>query len=513
MNSSDQQKELIIIGANPSGLTLAAQLLRYGLQPVIIDFKSSSAKISQSVSLHSGSLEIFNQLGLLDELLEGGILCNALNVQTDRESVKHKNYADYANRSEFPFILNIAQKKIEEVLIKFLAKKACPIYWNTKILSFQQNDKLIELEIQKSDQILRRTHQWMVIADGAQANMKEQFSYHTWKIERPLYQLDVQTSEHHNREMHLVLSKSGFVLGSPIDSQGRYDFIGSFPNRSSVSTKEKKLNEVLNQGLGFSVPIEAFNWVRTFEFRANIAAEYFKQRMILVGDASFTQSGFYGNAINNGIQGAHNISWKLANVCLGKQAESILYTYEEERKAVDSSHFKRNYWLSKILIGSPLLPSAIRKKIIQSLLKADSLFSFSPNYRKSSLSVHHSLGGKLRAGDRVPHLIIYDEKKKEETDLHKWCNRHSFVLLLLGNLSSHTLFIMAQWMKQKYTNHMHLFYLPYSPKNDLVFQAFEIPPDSNKMVLIRPDLHIGYMHDTISANLIDTYMIEVLKWN
>jgi len=513
MNLGDQQNELVIIGANPSGLILATQLLRYGLQPVIIDSKSSSSKVSPSISLHSGSLEIFNQLGILEEILEQGLLCRGLNIQLEKEIIKHKTYADFALHSEFPFVFNISQKKIEEVLIKYLARKACPIYWDAKVLSFRQDDKMVEVEIQKDNKLNKRTFKWIVVADGSQVELKEQFSYNQWTIKRPLYQLDLQTSEQHNRNMHLVVSKDVFVLGSPIDSHGRYDFIGSFPSGDVVINQSHKLKEVLDQSLGFSIPVESFNWIRTFDLYAIRASEYLKQRIILVGEASFSQSGFCGNSINNGIQGAHNLGWKLANVCLGIQAETILHSYEEERKAIDNRHFRRNYWLSRVLISSAILPLVIRKRIINKVLKCDSLFTFNSNYRKNSLTLHHSLEGTIKAGDHVPYLKIYDEKKKEETDLHTWCKKPGFVLLLLGNLSSHSLFIMAQWMKQKYTSYMHLFYLPYSSKNNSVFEAFDVQPGHNKMILVRPDMHIAYMHDVVSANLIDTYMTEVMKWN
>jgi len=109
MNYGDQQSELIIVGANPSGLILAAQLLSNGLQPIIIDSKSSSPKISPSISLQPRTLEIFNQLGIFEELLEQSVLCKGLNIQMEKEAIEYMNYADLNLHTEFPFVLNISQ--------------------------------------------------------------------------------------------------------------------------------------------------------------------------------------------------------------------------------------------------------------------------------------------------------------------------------------------------------------------------------------------------------------------
>src|SRR5690606_5145635 len=124
----------------------------------------------------------------------------------------------------------------------------------------------------------------------------------------------------------------------------------------------------------------------------------------------------------------------------------------------------------------------------------------SVSYRDRPLSVHHPLGRKIRAGDRLPCLQVFDEKTKTHTNLHRWCDKPGFVLLLLGTLPANSLFVMGQWVRQTFPRTVHLYYLPYSPANDAVFRAFELEPGNTKMLLIRPDMYIGYMNDIIGAN-------------
>jgi len=41
----------------------------------------------------------------------------------------------------------------------------------------------------------------------------------------------------------------------------------------------------------------------------------------------------------------------------------------------------------------------------------------------------------VKAGDRLPYLKVFDEKKQEETDLHEWCTKPGFTLIVLGKLA------------------------------------------------------------------------------
>lgn len=504
-----QEVELVIIGANSSGLLLAAQLLNWGLQPIIIDSKTSSSKISPIVSLNTRSLEVFSQLGLIEEILDLGLKCKGLTVQMRKEIIGYLSFSDF--NQEFPFALNIAQQEVEDVLIKYLAMRACPIYWNTELVALKQDSQQAIVEMVRDGKANSLSCKWVVVADESQFQQTDRINYNHWSIERSFYQLDLQTEEEHNRVIHLFLVKMGFALANPVDNQGRYEFVGTFPKKGITSGKYSVIKELLDQALGFQILVKSCNWIRVMKLEGKLASQYLKQRTIVLGNAAFAQPAFLGDEVNNGIQAAHNLGWKLANVCLGKQDELILQSYEEERKAIDQRSYKRNYLLLRLLFGLNILHPKVRGFVLKRLLKSRFLKS-SSDYRFGKLSVHHALGGKIKAGDAIPYLPVYDEKRKEETDLHTWCKKPGFVLLLIGNVSSQALFIMGQWTKHQYANHMNVFYLPYSSKNDLVFEAFDIHPGRNKMVLIRPDMHIGYMHDMVSVSLIETYMSEVMGW-
>jgi hypothetical protein len=132
------------------------------------------------------------------------------------------------------------------------------------------------------------------------------------------------------------------------------------------------------------------------------------------------------------------------------------------------------------------------------------------NYRDSNINLHLSKGTKVKAGDRLPYLRVYDEKQLVETDLHEWCSKPGFTLLILGKFDELFLFSMAKWITKKYPGMLNFYYLPPSGKNLDVFEAFECNPHQQKALIIRPDMYIGYMNDAVDMGMMDNYLQNVV---
>jgi hypothetical protein len=128
------------------------------------------------------------------------------------------------------------------------------------------------------------------------------------------------------------------------------------------------------------------------------------------------------------------------------------------------------------------------------------------SYRESKLSLHLSNTKTIKAGDHLPYFKVFDEKKQEETDLHAWCFKPGFTLIILGKLIEEELFKIAKWLTQNYTGYINFYYLPPSAKNQHVFDAFEVGKDQHKSLLVRPDMYIGFMNDAIDLNRMDNYL-------
>jgi len=81
----------------------------------------------------------------------------------------------------------------------------------------------------------------------------------------------------------------------------------------------------------------------------------------------------------------------------------------------------------------------------------------------------------------------------------------------MGKVIEEELFKIAKWLTQNHTGYINFFYLPPSEKNQEVFDAFEVGKGQHKSILVRPDMHIGFMNDAIDLNRMDGYLLESLK--
>ena len=72
MTITESHTQVLIVGAGPSGLMMAAQLLRNGIQPVIIDSKQGPTTESKALAVQARSLEIYRQMGIIDPVIANG---------------------------------------------------------------------------------------------------------------------------------------------------------------------------------------------------------------------------------------------------------------------------------------------------------------------------------------------------------------------------------------------------------------------------------------------------------
>jgi hypothetical protein len=55
-----------------------------------------------------------------------------------------------------------------------------------------------------------------------------------------------------------------------------------------------------------------------------------------------------------------------------------------------------------------------------------------------------------------------------------------------------------------------LFYLPYSEKNESVFESLKISSTEKRTLIVRPDKYISLVNDTVDTDIIDNYLRNVL---
>ena len=503
---------------------MAAQLLRQGIRPIIVDARRGAPKNDGTVLLQARAMEVFRQLGLADRLLAKGHPLYTVQVtgQGGLTAV-----LDFSRREEpdtaFPFILGLKQEEVGRVLLDRLTESVCPVEWNTRLVSLKHDDSGAIAIIKREEKPEKWKCSWVINTDGGDSGLQQQMGI-PFDGDQHLvdcFAMDVLMDQGKGRVINLVSRGNMSLTVIPSGISGQVRVTGHLSDtkkgkRNGPSDIQKDMLGVLGVDISDTPLFE----IKTFSYSKAVAEQMRRQRCLLVGSAAYRLSPLLNREVNEGFYDAANLAWKLAGVVNGRMKPAILDTYQQERLPIvkagaglfdpdwKNSHWQR--WRQRMSYTKQL------KRIIKDPVWRDRqlalLSGTDVSYRFSSLSLHHTLGSGIRAGDRLPYLPVFDEKLKTQTDLHRWCEKPGFILLVLGTVSHHHLNIIGQWMRQKYPREMHLYYLPYSVRNEMIFSAFEIKRTGTKMVLIRPDMHIAYMNDTLNVTLIDTYMEEILGW-
>jgi len=325
-------------------------------------------------------------------------------------------------------------------------------------------------------------------------------------------------------QIQIYLNKKGFAGFFPMPEQNTYRMIGNispaFEQREDLVMEDilPPLYEVTKRRLS----VEHTNWFTTYKLHHRMAEKFRDGRCFLVGDAAHIHSPAGGQGMNTGLQDAYNLAWKLAGVINGHIQPTILDSYAQERMPVAKRLLNSTDKAFKIALSTKWTAQFFKKHILFRILrtawnskKISALFykqvsQIGISYRDSNINLHLGKSTKVKAGDRMPYLKVYDEKKEIETDLHEWCSKPGFTLIVFGKFDEMFLFAIAKWITNKYPGILNFFYLPPSGKNVAVFEAFEADPHRQMALVVRPDMHIGYMNNVVDLGMLDNYLQNVV---
>ncbi|HEX3384853.1 MAG TPA: FAD-dependent monooxygenase [Mucilaginibacter sp.] len=529
MQITENQAKVLIVGAGPSGLMMAAQLLRYGIQPLIIDNKQGPTNHSNALAVQARSLEIYRQMGIVDKAVKDGKPTEGL---TFYQGGKPKASFELMNigkgQTPYPYVLLYQQYKNERLLLDYLTQHTCPVYWGTTLVKLRQQPGYAEAVLQNAEGEYTLKCDWVAGADGAHSTVRKQlnipFSGDTYPSFFYLADIEVNANILSGTHIQLFMDDRNLAGFFPMPEKDCYRVIGIVPKEFGAR-EDLVLEDILpymTSLMHSDIKIVKDNWFTTYKLHHRMAESFRKQNCFLIGDAAHIHSPVGGQGMNTGLQDAYNLAWKLAGVINGQINPDILNSYAIERMPVARRLLDTTDRIFKVVASGNWLIRIIKRWIWFNMIslvwksQRSKAFFFKVisqtgiSYRESKINLHLSNGDKIKAGDRIPYLEIYDERKKEETDLHAWCGKPGFTLIIMGRFDEMFLFNIAKWITNRFQGMLNFYYLPPSGKNLTVFEAFETDSHREKAIIVRPDMHIGYMNDMVSIAMLDNYLVNVV---
>jgi 2-polyprenyl-6-methoxyphenol hydroxylase-like FAD-dependent oxidoreductase len=483
---------VVIIGAGPTGLSLAAQLLRYNVDFIIIEKNDKTTLLSKAVVVQARTLEIFDELGIAEEAMKRGRVTTALNLFYKGKRRTHVDLAGLGEGiSKYSFALSLEQSKTEELLAEYVLAYGKAIEWSSHFSHCEQSDdKVIVHYSDAAGKPQSIEAQYAVGCDGASSVVRHQLGlqFEGDTIPKLFYVADVTLSSSviHGNELCMFLIKKGFILFFPMQGDGHYRIIGVLPDVKDPDAKIEFSDikeDILNQ-VNVPLSITELRWFSSYRVHTRMADKFMKGRCFIAGDAGHIHTPAGGQGMNTGIQDAYNLAWKLGSVINNNTNKKLLETYDTERRANAKHLLKSTDRIFDIMAGITVIGNFIRLRIFPFFagMITGSAFArkrFFPllsqtsiAYPDSPLSIRSAVG-KVKAGDRMPYFVLADGSNS-----YDYIKKPEFKVLCFGNITTSGLSPRIQMI------HFHEVPKSFGHANDFY-------------IVLRPDNHIAYIGNDI----------------
>jgi len=351
-------KEIVIIGAGPTGLALGAELQRLGIAPLILDRQAAGENTSRACVVHARTLEVLESIGATEELLKEGVIVPLFRI---RDKNKILATIDFRNlETSYPFTLMCPQDRVEAVLLQRLESLGGCVQRSSRVIDIYPQPDKITVQWQNGKGPAAANAQWLIGCDGSHSVVREQTAipFEGGAYDESFVLADVEMDWPLNRgEVTLFYSPKGLVVVAPLP-QNHLRIVATIsdaPPQPSSDYMESILKE--RGPSNGSIVIHRIVWSSRFHLQHRVAKTLRHGHILLAGDAAHVHSPAGGQGMNTGIQDAISLANALSQT-MQSGDEAILDQWQKDRLRVAHSIVSLADRMTKIAtISSPAMQS------------------------------------------------------------------------------------------------------------------------------------------------------------
>ena len=316
--------DVVVVGAGPTGLVLAGELALAGVEVHVVERRSTSDVVGMRArGFHSRTVELFDQRGIADRFLAAGRVMPGISIANTLVDV-----SDLPTRH--PYTLAIPQSRIEQVLCEWVAELGVPIHRGLEVVGFAQDEEGVDLHLAEGAPMRAR---YLVGTDGGRSTIRRAagIDFPGWEATRSTLIAQVEVSQDVPRGPRI--DAIGIHGLSPL-ADGRTTLVLVTEREVGPAAEPTlaDLSAALVAVYGTDFGVHNPTSLSRFSDATRQAAAYRVGRVLLAGDAAHVHSPTGGQGVGLGVEDAVNLGWKLALVVAGAAPQTLLDTYEAERR-------------------------------------------------------------------------------------------------------------------------------------------------------------------------------------
>jgi 2-polyprenyl-6-methoxyphenol hydroxylase-like FAD-dependent oxidoreductase len=323
--------DVLVIGAGPSGLTLAASLIKRGIATTIVDRQAAGANTSRAAVVNARTLEVLEGIDVATRLVKEGIQAPRFSIRDRARTLIPIDFSELP--TDYPYALMVPQSTTEKLLLDRLVELGGSVIRPKTLASITTDDNSVTAALDDGDVIRAR---YAVGADGVHSTVREQagIGFQGGVYVESFALADVRlTGEAPVDEVILFWAKAGLTVVAPLPG-GIFRIVAPVvdpPDQPSAQFVQQILDS-RGPGAGRMVVTDVI-WGSRFRIHHRVADTFRAGRILLSGDAAHVHSPAGGQGMNLSIQDAVALSDTLAAV-LGGRPDTLLDVYSAARRPI-----------------------------------------------------------------------------------------------------------------------------------------------------------------------------------
>jgi 2-polyprenyl-6-methoxyphenol hydroxylase-like FAD-dependent oxidoreductase len=509
--------DVLVVGAGPTGLALAAQLAAGGVRARLIDRGLDRVHESRALGVQPRTLEVLAGLGVTDELIACGNPAVQLRIHLRGRVLKMPLFDLGLEDTAYPYLLFLSQAETERVLSGYLAAAGIPVERGVELAGLSHTaDAAVATLRHRDGRSEVMPARYVAGCDGAGSTVRRLagIPFEGGSYPRTFILADVDADGVEPGAAHVFVSDRGMLLFFPLARPATWRLLGMRPPADRTPPDAPvvldQVQALATTYTGGTVQLHDPVWMTNFRLHHRAAARYRAGRAFLAGDAAHIHSPAGGQGMNTGIQDAVNLGWKLAQTLRGATDPALLDTYEAERAPIGRMVLRftdRAFTiatstnpivrLARTRLAPAVIPLALKARTGRAYAFR-TVSELNIRYRDSPLSLDGPNPPRAgpKPGDRLPDAGIV--RDGQPTTLHRVVAAPGWHLLLCGPPGAWTAQAITQ-LQQRHTSLIAVHHLAAQNTpgalHDPTGQALRrlgLTAQHTAQYLVRPDGHVGY---------------------
>ncbi len=342
---------VVIVGGGPVGMALALDLGQRGVGVVVLDDHDGVGQGSRAICFAKRTLEICDRLGPGQKMVDKGEQWNLGRVFRGEDQIYEFNLLPEDGHRR-PAFINLQQPYFEKFLVEEIraaqaAGAPIDIRGCNRVLKTEAAADHVALEVDTPEGSYALQAEWLVACDGANSPIRDGmglgFDGRVFEDNFLIADIRMQASFPTERRFWFDPpfnpGQTALMHKQP-DDVWRLDFQLGWDIDRSAELNETRVRERVREMIGerdFDLV-----WTSIYTFRCCTMDQYVHGRVIFAGDSAHQVSPFGARGANGGMQDADNLGWKLAAVLTGGAPESLIASYQAERKHAGLENIKNS---------------------------------------------------------------------------------------------------------------------------------------------------------------------------